>query len=176
MEERLTKMRGFPFQDLRNAVGYRRVAAFIKGISLASVLLILSSCEDGSATDDRGTMPEGVHALYERGDAPAAVGIFESILKKQPGHYGARYQLAVALEGAGRREEALATWRRFLSMAERTSDEEYAAVARDHIRSLTVRAPPGVRVEDLQRSIQESGSRVPRLDWRCTPAPSNRRD
>jgi len=43
-------------------------------------------------------------------------------LDLKPHHYGAHYQLAVALLGSGRRDAAQAAWREFVAMADAIGD------------------------------------------------------
>jgi len=85
---------------------------------------------------DDAAMRQGLTALYDRGNAVAAVAAFQSVLVRHPGHYGARYQLAAALEAAGRRPEALAAWRSFLTLAEGSGDAAGVARAWEHISRL----------------------------------------
>jgi tetratricopeptide (TPR) repeat protein len=75
-------------------------------------------------------MKTGIDALYTRHDAEAAARAFREVLRANPQHYGATYQLAAALDTLGRPAEALPLWRTVLAMAERSGDAATAATAR----------------------------------------------
>jgi hypothetical protein len=49
-------------------------------------------------------MKAGLDAMYTRQDAEAAVRHFRRVLELNPAHYGATFQLAKALDAAGRPE------------------------------------------------------------------------
>jgi tetratricopeptide (TPR) repeat protein len=67
-----------------------------------------------------------------------AIVHFQKALDVNPRHYGATFQLARALEQAGRKEEAWPIWERALRLAEQYGDHEVAATARAR---LAARAP-----------------------------------
>ncbi len=67
-------------------------------------------------------MKAGLAALYERGDARDAVLRFQDVLRRQPAHYGAGFQLAKALDAMGRPSEAAAQWTKVLAAAELIGD------------------------------------------------------
>jgi tetratricopeptide (TPR) repeat protein len=72
---------------------------------------------------------------YRLGDAASAVERYRRVLASNPAHYGARYQLAVALLATGRRDEALAAWARFVPMARAIGDEASIAQAPAALRA-----------------------------------------
>ena len=55
-------------------------------------------------------------------DPADAVAHFQKALDVNPTHYGATFQLARALDRAGRKDEAKAQWERVLRMAQQASD------------------------------------------------------
>jgi len=59
---------------------------------------------------------------YRLGDLATAVDRYRTVLAIDPHHYGAHYQVAVALLGSGRKDEALAAWRRFVPLADALGD------------------------------------------------------
>jgi dolichyl-phosphate-mannose-protein mannosyltransferase len=69
-------------------------------------------------------------------DPSAAAAAFAEVLAKTPGHYGALFQRAAALDRAGRTADALAAWRAFLPSAETAHDAANAAYARGRIEAL----------------------------------------
>jgi tetratricopeptide (TPR) repeat protein len=78
-------------------------------------------------------MQKGLDAL-QRGDAQAAADAFSTVLGKDPEHYGATYQLAVALEKLGRKQEAQQQWRKVAQLAARSGDAATARTASEHLR------------------------------------------
>jgi Tfp pilus assembly protein PilF len=78
-------------------------------------------------------MEEGLHALYDLHDPGAAVRGFEQVLRLQPGHYGATFQLARALDEMGRPDEARRIWVKMLSMAESARDSDTLMIIRERL-------------------------------------------
>ncbi len=62
-----------------------------------------------------------------------AVVHFKKALEINPQHYGATFQLARALDKAGRKDEALAQWRQVLALAEQSNDQPLVEAARTRI-------------------------------------------
>ncbi len=85
---------------------------------------------------DEQLMTLAVHLLYERSDPRAATIPLRKILEHSPTHYGAVFQLALAYERAGEKQEAVHYWKESLAMATRIGDAETAAAARSHIAAL----------------------------------------
>ncbi|HSP98292.1 MAG TPA: tetratricopeptide repeat protein [Candidatus Dormibacteraeota bacterium] len=75
----------------------------------------------------RDPMAAGLDALYQRNDPGAAIVEFQKVLQRDPDHYGANYQIAKALDLAGRPDEARPYWEKALKTAEAVKDE--AAIA-----------------------------------------------
>src|SRR2546425_455950 len=63
-------------------------------------------------------MTAGLDALYAKGDPKgdpeAAAPIFRKVLEQNPSHYGATFQLAMALDRAGKGAEARPLWEKVL--------------------------------------------------------------
>ncbi|HUK12277.1 MAG TPA: glycosyltransferase family 39 protein [Thermoanaerobaculaceae bacterium] len=85
-------------------------------------------------------MATALDARFRRHDLDAAIRLFRQLLAADPGHYGASYQLAAALDAAGDASAALAAWRAFLPSAERAGDAASAATASARIAALA--GPP----------------------------------
>lgn len=85
------------------------------------------------ASNDALLMERGLAALYTDRDPEAAMAEFRAVLKHTPTHYGATYQLATALDAAGRPDEARPLWRKVLAMAERIGDAPTADTARRRV-------------------------------------------
>jgi protein O-mannosyl-transferase len=75
-------------------------------------------------------MQAGMDALYARGDPEAAAVEFRKVLERQPDHYAATFQLATALDRAGRPADARVYWEKLLGMAERQQDSRAVATIR----------------------------------------------
>lgn len=74
-------------------------------------------------------MKAGLDALYTRRDPDAAATQFRKVLAANPSHYGATYQLAAALDAAGRHDEARQHWERMLALAAGSGDQQTRAEA-----------------------------------------------
>lgn len=83
--------------------------------------------------DVEAQMREGLALLYERHDPAAAAEKFRKVLEQNPTHYGATFQLASALDAAGKSDEARPLWQKMLEMAEAIQDLKTAEKARERI-------------------------------------------
>ncbi len=72
--------------------------------------------------DPEGPMLAGLLYQYRLGDAEQAIPRYRTVLERLPTHYGAHYQLALALLSAGRQADAVAAWRDFLPLAAAIDD------------------------------------------------------
>ena len=79
-----------------------------------------------------GMMAAGLNLLYVKGQPAAAADEFKKVLAKNPNHYGAHFQLARALDQAGKPDEARPYWLKMLTMARSIKDQQTidAATAR----------------------------------------------
>jgi tetratricopeptide (TPR) repeat protein len=94
-------------------------------------LILLLACSGATTTQSEETlMKAGLDALYTRHQPAAAVEQFRKVLEKNPSHYGATYQLAAALDAAGKPDEASVMWQKVLPMAEAAQDRSSADRAR----------------------------------------------
>jgi Flp pilus assembly protein TadD len=73
-------------------------------------------------TSADAAMRAGLVRQYRLGDNATAVERYRTVLQIDPDHYGAHYQLAVALLRAGRADEARAAWARFVPLAQQIGD------------------------------------------------------
>ena len=88
------------------------------------------SAPAATAETDAQLMQRGVDLLYQRGDPIGAEAVFRSVLARNPTHYGAQYQLAVALDRGGRPAEARTAWETALRNANAVRDSATAGAAR----------------------------------------------
>ncbi len=77
----------------------------------------------GGAASEEDLMRQGLEAFYTRRDAAAAIAAFRAVLQHNPDHYGANYQLAVALNAAGQKDDARLQWEKVLKLAEIYKDQ-----------------------------------------------------
>ncbi len=80
------------------------------------------------------SMRAGLVALYTLRDPQRAIEQFRLVLAENPGHYGATYQLAAALDAGGRRTEAVPLWEKVLGMATGYDDRRTADAARARLQ------------------------------------------
>jgi Tfp pilus assembly protein PilF len=81
------------------------------------------------------TMALGLDLLYSQNNPAAAADEFRKVLRRNPTHYGATYQLATALDKAGQRAAAKPYWEKALGMAISYKDSTTASTARARLRS-----------------------------------------
>jgi Flp pilus assembly protein TadD len=81
-----------------------------------------------------GMMKLGLNLMFARADYAAAAQQFRAVVRRNPTHYGANYQLAMALVRGGRTEEAKPVWMKVLGMATQIKDEKTAQTARDYLK------------------------------------------
>jgi Tfp pilus assembly protein PilF len=111
-------------------------------LAIALALPLVGGCSKGSEAEEQ-MMKAGLDALYARRDPAGAAAQFRKVLEKNPNHYGATFQLAMALEQAGRKDEARPLWQRSLTLAEAAGDTETAATARARLAPPAAPAAPG---------------------------------
>ena len=79
-------------------------------------------------------MKAGLAALYDRKDAASAVVEFRRVLGINPDHYGATFQLAKALDQAGKaRRSAARSGKRPSSWRRATRTSETVALAKERL-------------------------------------------
>src|SRR5688572_23599865 len=75
-------------------------------------------------------MKEGLALLYEKSDPFGAEQAFRDVLKMNPTHYGANFQLARAIDREGRPAEARPLWEAVLKSAEAINDTSTVRMVR----------------------------------------------
>jgi tetratricopeptide (TPR) repeat protein len=73
-------------------------------------------------TDAEAAMRGALVRHYRLADAAGAVARYRTVLRLVPTHYGAHYQLAVALLAQGETAEAERAWQAFVPLAEALGD------------------------------------------------------
>ena len=105
---------------------------FIFAFVALFALTLLGACSKG-ADSEEAMMRAGLDALYTRRDPIEAAAQFRQVLERNPTHYGATYQLAAALDAAGKPSEARPLWEKVLQMAEESNDKPTADTARTRL-------------------------------------------
>src|SRR5262249_14103215 len=112
-------------------------------LSTVALAIALSGCLPKPVPDDQAAaMQAGLDAFYTRHDPQAAAIEFQKVLAANPTHYGATFQLAAALDAAGRSDEARPLWEKMRALAESSGDQQTAAPARAKL------GPPPVPTEE----------------------------
>jgi len=103
----------------------------LKRAVLALSVTGLAACPPAAAPvdPDAETMSRGVEMLYKSADPIGAEALFREVLARTPSHYGAHYQLAVALDSGGKPTEARPAWEAVLRLAEAISDTSVTRTA-----------------------------------------------
>jgi Tfp pilus assembly protein PilF len=137
----------------------------VLGILLVAMVAGGCRAETGAAPEavQNAAMNAGLEALYPRNDPAAAIIEFRKVLAVNPRHYGATYQLATALDRAGRADEARPYWEKMKTMAEEIHDEQTLR---------TVRARLGTRETNSEEAIQGAlmNAGLEALDKNANPA------
>ena len=109
------------------------IASSRTALILCAIAIVACAGEktDAAPADpDAALMDRGVRLLYQSADPIGAETAFREVLQRNPSHYGAQYQLAVALDRGGRPGEARTRWQSVLDNAERIQDTATARAAR----------------------------------------------
>ncbi|HUE30880.1 MAG TPA: tetratricopeptide repeat protein, partial [Verrucomicrobiae bacterium] len=114
------------------AAAYQRAAALDPRDSAPRLALARLT---GGADQDERLMSAGLDALRAQHDPERAGALFREVLAHTPTHYGATYQLAAALDAAGRPSEARPVWEKMLAMAEAAQDEGTVRAVRQRLET-----------------------------------------
>ena len=111
-------------------------------------------------------MERGTQQLYQSGDPIAAEVTFREVLAKNPSHYGAHYQLAVAMDRGGKPLEARAEWNEVLRLAESFNDSVSAQAARARLGSPDTASQAGLMARglDLMYKQHDPGAAIERFN------------
>jgi Tfp pilus assembly protein PilF len=100
-------------------------------------------------TSSAAVMAHGLDLLYKKGDPIAAADAFQIVLNTNPTHYGANYQLAVALDRSGEPTQARPQWEQVLKMAQAISDTATIATAKTRLAAPDTVGEAGMMVRGL---------------------------
>lgn len=132
--------------------GVRRWAYLVLGLILVAAVggayWIKSrpdSVSSADAASQEALMKAGLEALYTKNDPEAAAVQFRKLLTLNVSHYGATYQLATALDRAGKPSEARSYWEKMLPMAEAVQDQATLATVRARLQKTDVADEPAIQ-------------------------------
>jgi Tfp pilus assembly protein PilF len=131
-----------------------------------ALLIALAACQardagtstPTTAQTDAQLMERGTQQLYQSADPVAAEATFRSVLAKNPTHYGAHYQLAVALDRGGRPKDARVEWNEVLRLAESFNDTVSAKTARARLGSPDTASQAGMMVLGLDLMYRQNNA------------------
>jgi tetratricopeptide (TPR) repeat protein len=109
----------------------RMAESFKDSVSAQAARARLGSPDTAS---QNGLMARGIDLMYKQNNPVAAIEQFEAVLNRNRVHYGATYQLAVALDRANRAADARQVWQRVLPMAIQYKDQKTVDTARARLR------------------------------------------
>jgi len=121
----------------------------------------LARLERSGGITKESLMRAGLAALYTQRNPNAAAVQFRKLLEHNPTHYGATFQLAMALDRAGRPAEARPLWEKALKVAEENSDKATADTARAAGEARRGDRGGGAGIDDergARRPLQAGGS------------------
>ena len=110
----------------------RKLAESIK--DSATLITVRKRLASPDTASQDGLMAMGLYNVWTKGDFPAAAEQFRAILRRNPTHYGATYQLAATLDRMGKAAEARPLWVKVLGMATQYKDDKTAQIARDRLK------------------------------------------
>lgn len=109
----------------------RMAESFNDSVSAQAARARLGSPDTASQS---GLMARGIDLLYKQNNPAAAIEQFQAVLDRNRAHYGATYQMAVALDRANRPADAKQVWQRVLPMAIQYKDQRTIDTARARLR------------------------------------------
>lgn len=102
--------------------------ASARGLAALAILVTTAGCGNGADRDqpqaDSATtlMDQGLALLHQKNDPVGAQESFRNVIRRNPTHYGAHYQLAVALDRGGQPAQARIAWEEMRKLAEAIRD------------------------------------------------------
>jgi Flp pilus assembly protein TadD len=113
---------------------HRTMRRTLVALTTVSALVLTDACghsaSNAQAADPNVTlMNRGLAMLYQQSDPVGAEAVFRELLQRVPTHYGAQYQLAVALDRGGKPTEARPVWEKVLQNARGVNDTATVRVA-----------------------------------------------
>jgi tetratricopeptide (TPR) repeat protein len=133
------------------------VAAYQRAIQLdpryTEAKVYLARLKKFDPEGESALMSAGLYALYTRGDPTGAIVQFGKVLEINPNHYGATFQLAMALVQAGKSTEARSLWEKVLAMAQASKDNDTANTARARLAKPNVASAEFSQEEAMKKGL-----------------------
>ena len=102
------------------------IREFARGTTALAMLVAAIACgtmRDQPKVDSANILMErGLAQLYQTNDPVGAQDVFRDVIRRNPTHYGAHYQLAVALDRGGQPTQARPAWEEMRKLAEAIRD------------------------------------------------------
>ena len=113
------------------------VSTLRSGIALLTALLsaACNGAKSAKTETEADTMTRGVNLMYQGNDPSGAEAVFRQVLAKNPTHYGAHYQLAVALDRTAKPKDARVEWTEVQRLADAIQDTTTLGTARRRLAS-----------------------------------------
>jgi Tfp pilus assembly protein PilF len=119
-----------------------------------------------AAQSDSQAMDRGLQQLYKAGDPVGAEQTFRALLARNSSHYGARYQLAVALDRGGRPAEARTEWTHVLEEAKTYNDSATIRTALARLGSPDTASVPAMMTLGLDLLYRQNNPSAAELQFR----------
>lgn len=153
------------------------VRAYARSLASFAILIVSVACGDGAggakqpAADTEGQLMErGLAQLYQANDPATAQETFRAVIQKNPTHYGAHYQLAVALDGGGKPVDARAAWEDMRKLAEAIRDTATLGTVQRRLASPDTASPDAMMNLGLHYLYKESDAAAAALQFRAVIA------
>jgi Tfp pilus assembly protein PilF len=133
----------------------------LRQLLAAAVLVACAACGKASsnppAADSQAQlMQKGVTLLYQGGDPIGAEAVFRQVLQQNPNHYGAQYQLAVAVDRGGRPSEARLLWQSVLRNAQAVHDTTTEHTAQTRLAAPDTASQPAMMALGLDLMYRQN--------------------
>jgi len=135
---------------------------FLRQLPTLVLLTTFAAC--GKATQQQAADPQaqlmqqGMTLLYQTGDPIGAEAVFRQVLQQNPSHYGAQYQLAVALDRGGRPTEARTLWETVLRNAQAANDSATQRTAQARLAAPDTSSQAGVMALGLDLLYRQNNA------------------
>jgi len=134
-------------------------------VLFAALLGVPGCAKEPRPVDPAGDLiARGLTLMHQASDPVSAEAVFREVLQRNPSHYGARYQLAVALDRGGKPAEARIQWQQVMQAAQAIHDTITVRSARARLEAPDTASQAAMmalgvdllhRQGDAQRAMEE---------------------
>jgi Flp pilus assembly protein TadD len=114
---------------------YSRRAAIVLALVVAASSVDCTRDTSAKTETEAEIMTRGVNLMYQGNDPFGAEAVFRQVLATNPTHYGAHYQLAVALDRTAKPKDARVEWTEVQRLADAIKDTTTLGTARRRLAS-----------------------------------------